>query len=98
MEAVAFILQNAERFLLTALCLVPVGFALSFMERRLIATVQARVGPNRMGPAGVFQGLGDMFKLLQKSTRLEFRFWLGGVAWVFATVLILPLSGSQHRV
>lgn len=43
------------------------GFAyLTLFERRLLARVQHRVGPNRAGPGGMFQPLADAVKLFFK--------------------------------
>ena len=39
---------------------------LTFFERRLLARLQNRVGPNRAGPGGVFQPLADAIKLFFK--------------------------------
>ncbi len=37
-----------------------------YLERRVIALMQSRVGPNRVGPEGLLQPLADVLKLLGK--------------------------------
>src|SRR5690242_13059773 len=39
---------------------------LVFAERRVLAWIQDRVGPNRVGPQGLLQPLADLIKMLAK--------------------------------
>jgi len=42
------------------------GLYLVYAERRICAFIQNRLGPNRVGPGGIFQTIADLIKLLMK--------------------------------
>lgn len=42
------------------------GLFLVYLERRVCAFIQNRLGPNRVGPQGIFQTVADLIKLLFK--------------------------------
>ncbi len=43
-----------------------IGFVVVLAERRIMGFMQVRLGPNRVGPQGVLQGLADLLKLVTK--------------------------------
>jgi NADH-quinone oxidoreductase subunit H len=75
---------------------------LQWIERKVIAHIQLRVGPRRVGPHGLLQPLADVVKLLTKEDMLPshvntvFYFLAPFIAVVFALIAIsvIPFGGE----
>jgi NADH-quinone oxidoreductase subunit H len=61
------------------LLILPLIAYLTLAERKILGFMQARVGPNRVGPWGLLQPIADVMKLLVKEDSLPNR----AVKWAF---------------
>lgn len=85
----------ALAFLYFHLLLIPVSTIFyRYISRKLVADIQARVGPNRTGPSGSLQGLADVLKLFfqrGRDTRTRAVF-LAQIAALFSIFSALPMG------
>src|SRR6187401_1487621 len=91
--------------ILLGVILFMVSYAV-YAERRVSAFIQDRVGPNRVGPAGLFQPIADMFKLLLKEDFTPhgtntFYYWLApclAVMPAIITIAAVPFGSTLFGV
>jgi len=77
--------------------IIPCACILFYLDRKLSADLQARVGPNQAGPVGILQPLADIFKLLQKQTSqnslLSENVWFCvHTMALYSTLAVMPLG------
>ena len=73
-----------------------------YMERRVLGKMQARIGPNRVGPFGLLQAIADAVKVLMKeiitpSNADKIVYWLApavGFAPVLMVLAVVPFANG----
>lgn len=65
-QGVAFVIMGVVVMVVLLSLLALLVMVLQYIDRRLIARIQVRFGPNRVGPAGLLQPIADTIKLITK--------------------------------
>src|SRR6266536_545000 len=100
-----FIVISAIKAGVVAAVLMTTLAYLQWVERKVIAHIQSRLGPARVGPHGLLQPLADVIKLITKEDLLppyvnKFFYLLApflAVTMALITISVIPF-GSEVRV
>src|SRR6266478_2813523 len=84
------------------LVILPIVSYSVYAERRVSAFIQDRLGPNRVGPEGLFQPVADIFKLLLKEDFTPrhvntFYYWLApclALVPAIITIAVVPFGST----
>ncbi|MGI8436602.1 MAG: NADH-quinone oxidoreductase subunit NuoH [Chthoniobacterales bacterium] len=88
------------------LIILPMVSYTVYAERRVSALIQDRLGPNRVGPAGLFQPIADAMKFLLKEDFTPahvntFYYWLApclAMVPAIATIAVVPFGSTLFGV
>jgi NADH-quinone oxidoreductase subunit H len=99
-----YIITIVKAALVAAVLLTALAY-LQWIERKVIAHIQLRMGPSRVGPHGLLQPLADVIKLLTKEDMNPphvSRFYFLLAPFLAVTMALLPIAvipfGSQVEV
>lgn len=99
--ALALTLYILLALIIVGMC-ATIGGLGTYAERKISADLQARIGPNRVGPYGLLQFLADGVKMMTKEDIMPFTadkmlFYLAPLlclTGVFATLAVVPFSSG----
>ena len=88
------------------LIILPMVSYAVYAERRVSALIQDRIGPNRVGPAGLFQPIADAAKFLLKEDLTpahvnKFYYWLApclAMVPAITTIAVVPFGSTLFGV
>src|SRR5713101_7051807 len=90
-----FILSLIKSAIVAGVLLTALAY-LQWIERKVLAHIQLRVGPRRVGPHGLLQPLADVIKLLTKEDMLpshvnKFFYFLAPFLAVFTALISISV-------
>src|SRR6201986_1850563 len=104
MELNFFIITLIKAAIVAGVLMTTLAY-LQWIERKVIAHIQLRVGPRRVGPHGLLQPLADVVKLLTKEDMLPshvnkfFYFLAPFIAVMFALISIAVIPfGTEVKI
>src|SRR3954467_1996773 len=97
-----FVITSLLKIAILLAVILPMVSYSVYAERRVSALIQDRLGPNRVGPAGLFQPIADAVKFLLKedftpSHVNTFYYWLApclAMVPAIATIAVVPFGSS----
>lgn len=101
-DTTIFVIATLVKVVAVFILAVHVVPILVILERRISAWIQLRIGPNRVGPLGLFQPLADLVKFLGKEDYVpkeanKLLFWLAPAMTAippFLVMAVMPLAPS----
>lgn len=94
------IILIVAKIIIAAILLILAAAYMTFIERKVVAWIQVRVGPTRCGPAGILQPIADAVKLMLKEDIIPSNVdrFIWGIAPIITVVIaitafsIIPLG------
>src|ERR1700683_3574138 len=99
-----FIIITLIKTAIIAFVLLTVLAYLQWVERKVIAHVQVRMGPSRVGPHGLLQPLADVIKLITKEDLIppyvnKFLYLAApffAITMALLSISVIPFGGPIH--